>query len=69
VVATVQAPIQNAPPQPPSRYAQWAEEKYMKALESPQMVSAFHDGGRWKSPAQMASKARTSTLAHQLIRP
>ena len=45
VVATVQAPIQNAPPQPPSRYAQWAEEKYMKALESPQMVSAFHDGG------------------------
>ena len=45
VVATVQAPIQNAPPQPPSRYAQWAQEKYMKALESPQMVSAFHDGG------------------------
>jgi type IV secretory pathway VirB10-like protein len=45
VVATVQAPIQNAPPQPPSRYAQWAEEKYMKALESPQMVSAFLDGG------------------------
>jgi type IV secretory pathway VirB10-like protein len=44
VVATVQAPIQNASPQPPSRYAQWAEEKYMKALESPQMVSAFHDG-------------------------
>ncbi len=45
VVATVQAPIQNAPPQPPSRYAQWAEEKYMKALESPQMVSAFHGDG------------------------
>jgi type IV secretory pathway VirB10-like protein len=45
VVATVQAPIQNAPPQPSSRYAQWAEEKYIKALESPQMVSAFHDGG------------------------
>jgi type IV secretory pathway VirB10-like protein len=45
VVASVQAPVQNAPPQPPSRYAQWAEEKYMKALESPQMVSAFHDGG------------------------
>ena len=45
VVATVQAPIQQTPPRPPSRYAQWAEEKYMKALESPQMVSAFHDGG------------------------
>jgi type F conjugative transfer system protein TrbI len=45
VVATVQAPIQPAPPRPPSRYAQWAEEKYMKALESAQMVSAFHGGG------------------------
>ena len=45
VVAAVQAPIQQAPPRPPSRYAQWAEEKYMKALESPQMVSAFHGGG------------------------
>ncbi len=44
VVATVQAPIQQTPPRPPSRYAQWAEEKYMKALESPQMVSAFHGG-------------------------
>ena len=45
VVATVQAPVQPTPPRPPSRYTQWAEEKYMKALESPQMVSAFHDGG------------------------
>jgi type IV secretory pathway VirB10-like protein len=45
VVASVQAPFQQAPPRPPSRYAQWAEEKYMKALESPQMVSAFHAGG------------------------
>ncbi|MGH7841409.1 MAG: TrbI/VirB10 family protein [Candidatus Binataceae bacterium] len=45
LVATLQAPIQQAPPRPPSRYAQWAEEKYMKALESPQMVSAFHGGG------------------------
>ena len=45
VVAPVQTPIQQTPPRPPSRYAQWAEEKYMKALESPQMVSAFHDGG------------------------
>ena len=45
MIATLQAPIQQAPPRPPSRYAQWAEEKYMKALESPQMVSAFHGGG------------------------
>jgi type IV secretory pathway VirB10-like protein len=27
----------------PSRYTQWAEDKYMKALEAPQMVPAFHD--------------------------
>ncbi|HTT77666.1 MAG TPA: TrbI/VirB10 family protein, partial [Candidatus Binataceae bacterium] len=25
-----------------SRYAQWAEDKYMRALEAPQMVGAFH---------------------------
>jgi type IV secretory pathway VirB10-like protein len=27
----------------PSRYEQWAEQKYMKALESPQVVAAFHN--------------------------
>ena len=58
-------PFETAPPRPPSRYAQWAEEKYMKALESPQMVSAFHDGGTLgnRPGRQWASKARTSTLA------
>jgi type IV secretory pathway VirB10-like protein len=30
-------------PHVPSRYAQWAEQKYMKALESPQIVTAFHN--------------------------
>ena len=40
-----QAPVQPRAPKPPSRYAQWAEEKYMKALESPEMVQAFHSGG------------------------
>jgi type IV secretion system protein TrbI len=29
----------------PSRYAQWAEDKFMRALEAPQMVAAFHSGG------------------------
>lgn len=29
----------------PGRYAQWAEDKYMKALEAPEMVAAFHGGG------------------------
>ena len=30
------------PPHNPSPYEQWAEQKYMKALESPQVVTAFH---------------------------
>ena len=29
----------------PSRYAQWSEDKRMRALEAPQMVAAFHSGG------------------------
>ena len=29
------------PPHNPSPYEQWAEQKYMKALESPQVVTAF----------------------------
>jgi type IV secretory pathway VirB10-like protein len=44
VVRTTQSPIQQAAARPPSRYALWAEEKYLKALEAPQMVSAFHGG-------------------------
>jgi type IV secretory pathway VirB10-like protein len=32
-------------PKAPGRYAQWAEDKYMRALEAPQMVGAFHGGG------------------------
>jgi len=32
-----------ATPRQPSRYAEWARDKYMKALEAPQMVAAFHD--------------------------
>jgi type IV secretory pathway VirB10-like protein len=44
VIATVQAPIRRSAPQPPSRYAQWAQEKFLKALEAPEMVAAFHSG-------------------------
>jgi type IV secretory pathway VirB10-like protein len=39
---------QHLPPQAQkaaSRYEQWATEKYMKALEAPEMVQAFHGGG------------------------
>ena len=45
VMPISQPPVQPSVPKPPSRYAQWAEEKYMKALESPEMVQAFHSGG------------------------
>jgi type IV secretory pathway VirB10-like protein len=44
VMPISQPPVQPSVPKPPSRYAQWAEEKYMKALESPEMVQAFHSG-------------------------
>ena len=37
------APVNEA--RTPSRYAQWAEDKRMRALEAPQMVAAFHSGG------------------------
>lgn len=41
----VQAQVEQRAPKPPGRYAQWAEDKYMRALEAPQMVAAFHGGG------------------------
>jgi len=44
VIANVQMPAQPRAPRPPSRYAQWAADKYMKALEAPEMVAAFHGG-------------------------
>ncbi|HZP45660.1 MAG TPA: TrbI/VirB10 family protein [Candidatus Binataceae bacterium] len=44
IVSTVQAPIQRGAPKAPSRYAQWAQEKFLKALEAPEMVAAFHAG-------------------------
>jgi hypothetical protein len=69
VLATIQAPIQQAPPRPPSRYEQWAEEKYMKALEAPQMSPRSMAAARWKSPARTANRAQTSTPAISMIPP
>ena len=43
-MAKSQTPPVNEP-RTPSRYAQWAEDKRMRALEAPQMVAAFHSGG------------------------
>jgi len=44
IIASTQTPAQPRAPRPPSRYAQWAADKYMKALEAPEMVAAFHGG-------------------------
>jgi type IV secretory pathway VirB10-like protein len=49
VMPTVQTQAVPVVPVPrtlrePSRYAQWAQDKYMKALEAPEMVGAFHGG-------------------------
>lgn len=44
VFTSVQTPAQPSAPRPPSRYTEWAQEKYMKALEAPEMVAAFHGG-------------------------
>jgi len=43
-VPRAQAQVEQHTARPPSRYAQWAEDKYMRALEAPQMVAAFHGG-------------------------
>jgi type IV secretory pathway VirB10-like protein len=44
IFSSTQTSFQRSAPKPPSRYAQWAQDKYMKALEAPQMVQAFHGG-------------------------
>jgi type IV secretory pathway VirB10-like protein len=40
-----------AVPRQPNRYAEWAQDKYMKALEAPEMVSAFHSGAALQIPS------------------
>jgi len=45
VVQSAQAPAAQPTPKQQSRYAEWVQQKYMKALEAPEMVAAFHQGG------------------------
>lgn len=52
-------------PKPPSRYAQWAEDKYLKALEAPQMVGAFHSAGTLEIAQAQAHSADESTFSSQ----
>jgi type IV secretory pathway VirB10-like protein len=44
IIPSRQTEVEHTP-RAPSRYAQWAADKYMRALEAPQMVGAFHGGG------------------------
>jgi type IV secretory pathway VirB10-like protein len=52
-------------PRQPSRYAEWAQDMYMKALEAPQMVSAFHSDAALQMPSttQTGNGDANNTLA------
>src|SRR6202040_2653542 len=65
VMPISQQPVQPSAPKPPSRYAQWTEEKYMKALESPEMVQAFHSGGTLEIASAKGQQSDSYTLADQ----
>lgn len=61
-------------PHTPGKYEQWAQEKYMKALESPQVVTAFHSAtlevpqARTKSRGSGSPSGDSATSALQ-VRP
>jgi type IV secretory pathway VirB10-like protein len=42
---------QNVGARQPDRYGQWAQDKFMKALEAPEMVAAFHGGKTLEIPS------------------
>jgi type IV secretory pathway VirB10-like protein len=65
VMPITQQPVQPSAPKPPTRYAQWAEEKYMKALESPEMVQAFHGGGTLESASAKGQQTDSYTFGNQ----
>jgi type IV secretory pathway VirB10-like protein len=50
VMPTVQMQAVQRTPREPSRYAQWAQDKYLKALEAPEMVGAFHSASALEIP-------------------
>ncbi|MGH7812399.1 MAG: TrbI/VirB10 family protein [Candidatus Binataceae bacterium] len=62
VVQTVQAPAARPTPKQPSRYAEWVQQKYMKALEAPEMVAAFHQGGTFEIPTVKGQTGANVTL-------
>lgn len=71
-----QAQVEQHTARLPSRYAQWAEDKYMRALEAPQMVAAFHGGStleignaREEQSGSAASGSTTSSDPNVTLHP
>ncbi len=70
IVASTQMPAQPRAPRPPSRYTQWAADKYMKALEAPEMVAAFHGGQALEiasAKAQPGSNFNSNSLSNPTV--
>jgi type IV secretion system protein VirB10 len=62
VVPTAQTQALPRTPREPSRYAEWAHDKYMKALEAPEMVGAFHGGSALQIPGAQGSGVAAANL-------
>ena len=56
------------PPHNPSPYEQWAEQKYMKALESPQIVTAFRLPMRLRFAAALIGGVRCASTTAPALR-
>jgi type IV secretory pathway VirB10-like protein len=49
----------------PGRYAQWVEDKYMKALEAPEMVGAFHSASALEIPRAQSGEGGASLNSNE----
>ena len=56
----VQSQVVQRTARPSGRYAQWAEDKYMKALEAPEMVGAFHSASALEIPRAQSGEGGAS---------
>ena len=56
----VQSQVVQRTARPPGRYAQWVEDKYMKALEAPEMVGAFHSASALEIPRAQSGEGGAS---------
>ena len=64
VIPRVQSQVVQRAAREPSRYAQWAEDKYMKALEAPEMVAAFHGASALEIPRAQGGEGSASFNGH-----